>query len=349
MKEPKLFDCVFWAMAALFMAFAITSLCKAQEFNDESYDARLERAVQNALGELTGRVGVVETRVDSLEQRVAGLEQNTPTPLGPGQTAPTSPVPATSHSAASVKINEADLPWQAKPTPRAEVIRILGTLKPRADETLVDFGCGFDARYLIEAVKRYGCRGIGVEIDHARAASARQYVAEAGLSDQIEIVEGDARTVEVNADVGVVYLEPGMLDELKPQLVKLNRFVSYQHAIPGLAMTKGQDAYYWQQSQAMTVASVTVSSGKRAVWDGQFYSGPLCTSPNCAMCNSIRSQLARSVVTTQVQQVRQVQPAKPQPVVTYQRTYTANCVGCRNCVNGNCQRPVRRFFRNVFN
>jgi 16S rRNA G966 N2-methylase RsmD len=230
------------------------------------------------------------------------------------------------------------MPWQAKPTPRAEVVRILQSLKPSPGETFVDFGCGFDARFVIEAVQRYGCRGIGVEIDPARAASARQYVAEAGLSEKIEIIEGDARTADIKADVGVVYLEPELLESLKPQLTKLNRFASYQHAIPGLAMTRNQDAYHWQRLSEVS-SPATQAVAKQATWGGQLYSGPICTSPNCAMCNSIRTQLARSQVAVQVQ------PAKSQPVVTYQRSYTANCAGCRNCVNGNCYGPVRRLFR----
>lgn len=130
-----------------------------------------------------------------------------------------------------------------QPTPMQDVREILNRLKPKASETLVDYGCG-DGRVLIDAVKRFGCRAVGVEIDPQRAEQARTNVAEAGLSGRVEIIEGDATTVDVQADVGFVYLWEPVLRGLSPKLKKLQRFASYRHSVPGLPMMKSGDTFY---------------------------------------------------------------------------------------------------------
>lgn len=347
--KDRLFNIAIWTGAIALLVFALTSLAPAQEYNDESLESRMARATQEMLAKLDQRVTTIEGQVKELQEKVTGLESRLPTRPAP------SPVTAPAVANASVKIHEADLPWQAKPTPMAEVVRIVQQLRPQPHETFVDFGCGFDARYVIEAVHRYGCRGIGVEIDPARAASAREYVREAGLSDRIQIIEADARTVDVKADVGVVYLEPEMLEQVRPQLEKLDRFVSYQHYVPGLTMTKGQDTFYWRRTVPVVAQARTVIAGNgKAVWNGQLYSQPLCSSPTCAMCNSIRAQLRSSAsqtfsppITQPAKQqagvtiTRSDSPSVPLPSVHYQqRTYSMNCVG------GRCFRPQRSRWRN---
>ena len=181
----------------------------------------------------------------------------------------------------------AELPPEAGPTPIAEVARVLAILKPRADEVFVDYGCGADARWCVAAAETYGCRAVGVEIDPERAASARAHVASLGLSGRIEIIEGDALTADVDADVGVVYLYSDVLDSLRPKLTELDRFASYMHQVPNLPMSKSGDAYVWQQQ----FATQPVTADRYAVWGNQYYRAPVCNSPGCRMCASIRSQL----------------------------------------------------------
>ncbi len=71
-----------------------------------------------------------------------------------------------------------------------------------ADDVLVDLGCG-DGHVLIHAATTRGCRGIGVERDPDLVAAARAEVKEHGLSDRIEIHQGDATSGSLPA--GTVY------------------------------------------------------------------------------------------------------------------------------------------------
>lgn len=183
---------------------------------------------------------------------------------------------------------EDELPPGEQPTSIEEVRRVLAILRPQQHETFVDYGCG-DGRWLIEAVQRYGCRAIGVEINPKRAAIARRKVSDAGLSGRITIITGDATTTQVQADIGVAYLWPDVLRKMKPKLMKLNRFVSYMHPVDGLSMTNYDGAYVWRKPVA--IQRPVYAQQRVATWNGYQYRAPVCNSPNCAMCNSIRRQL----------------------------------------------------------
>jgi len=183
------------------------------------------------------------------------------------------------------KASEPEKP-EAAPTPHAEVSRVLGLL-PKPEVAFVDFGCGADARWCIAAAEKWGCKAIGIEIDPTRAALAKRRVKEAGLERAVTIVEGDAITTDVQADVGVAYLYPAVMDRLKPRIEKLRAFASYIHQPAGIAAVKNGDS--WIYTGPIAVAS----QPRAAVWNGQLYSGPLCSNPACGMCNSIRSQLSQ--------------------------------------------------------
>lgn len=191
------------------------------------------------------------------------------------------PVLKAAAEASSPSVVSASADAAAAPTPHAEVDRILSILKPQPSETFVDYGCG-DGRFLIAAASQYGCRAVGVEIDPQRVREARAAVAAAGLSDRVEIIEGDVLSVDVNADVGVAYLYPDLLDAIGPKLRKLKRFASYLHPVGGLSMENWQGAYVWRQPALQ----------QYGWWNGQAYSGRVCTQPGCRMCASIQSQIS---------------------------------------------------------
>ena len=191
---------------------------------------------------------------------------------------------------------ESSLPPDAQPTPWTEIGKGLNILKPKSSEVLVEFGCGYDARFLTSAARFYGTQKlIGVEIDVDRADSARRHVLAAELDDRITILDGDATKTEVDADVGMAYLWPETLAELRPKIEQLDRFVSYAHAVPGLRMTKHGSWYLYSKPKPMTRTVIqrqpTYAARPQAVWGGQAYSGPVCNSSSCSMCASIRSQL----------------------------------------------------------
>lgn len=182
---------------------------------------------------------------------------------------------------------------EASPTPHAEIARVLDLL-PKPEVGFVDFGCG-DARWCIAAAKKWGCRATGVEIDPTRAAIARQRVRTAGVSHLVAIVEGDATAVDVQADVGVAYLYADVLEKLRTRLERLEAFASYLHQPPGLAVTQSGDSWIYVKPRPVAF----VPAPATASWNGRQYSGPVCNSPSCGMCASIRSQLAAPTVARQ--------------------------------------------------
>lgn len=169
------------------------------------------------------------------------------------------------------------------PTPTREVERVLDLL-PKPAVAFVDFGCG-DGRWLFAAVERWGCKAVGIEIDPARAAATRERVQAAGLNHLITIITGDATKTNVDADVGVAYLYADTLEQLRPRIEKLNAFASYLHRPPGLPVAQNGATWFYIRD------SPRPAPAHSAVWRGQSYSQPVCNSPGCAMCNSIRRQL----------------------------------------------------------
>jgi len=101
--------------------------------------------------------------------------------------------------------------------------------------------CSYRAfgRVLIEAAKTYGCRAVGIEIDKARAALARENVERAGVSDKVEIITGDMFKVDVSdADVIVLYQFPDKQAKLGDKLFNARAVVSYSHRIPDVKNVK---------------------------------------------------------------------------------------------------------------
>lgn len=180
------------------------------------------------------------------------------------------------------------LPDEAQPTPHKELHRLLAILEPKAGETFIDPGCGADARACLIASSIYGCHSVGIEIEKGRADQAKQRVKEAGLEDLVTIIHGDSTKLNWQADLGFVYLYPDLLQELLPKLQKLKRFASYQHSIEGVRMRQSGPSFIHDAS-----VQQAASQQSFAVWKGQRYTGRVCTSANCQMCNSISNQLRR--------------------------------------------------------
>jgi SAM-dependent methyltransferase len=104
------------------------------------------------------------------------------------------------------------------PTPDVIVSRMLELAAVRRDDLVVDLGSG-DGRLVIEAARRYGARGLGVErearlVDLARAAAQKAKVANLVTFKQGDIFETDLR----GATVVTLYLLPRLLVHLQPKL-----------------------------------------------------------------------------------------------------------------------------------
>lgn len=141
------------------------------------------------------------------------------------------------------------LPAAQQPTPDEVIDQTLELLRLTDQDVLADIGCG-DGRVLISAARQYGCRGVGVEIDPAMAETARRRVAEAGMSDRITIVTGDAAgfgPAEHGVTAGFAYLYPETLASLKGVLTQIPRVGTPYHSIAGLPQTRHGDVFIFRR------------------------------------------------------------------------------------------------------
>jgi SAM-dependent methyltransferase len=104
-------------------------------------------------------------------------------------------------------------------SPDAVVERMLYLAQPKAGERLVDLGSG-DGRIVIEAAKRFGARGLGVDIDPRLVELARANAQRAGVESLTsfevqDLFETDLRGV----NVVTMYLLPEVNLQLVPRLI----------------------------------------------------------------------------------------------------------------------------------
>ena len=85
-------------------------------------------------------------------------------------------------------------------------------------DVVYDLGCG-DGRIVIEAAKRYGARGVCVDIDPRRIAEARANAAAEGVAALIEFRQEDLlRTSLTGATAVMLFLSYDMNLALMPRL-----------------------------------------------------------------------------------------------------------------------------------
>jgi len=111
---------------------------------------------------------------------------------------------------------DSDVPYV--PTPPDVVRRMLEMADVSPEDVVYDLGSG-DGRFPITAAKRFGARGIGVEIDPKLVRRARANAREAGVADRVEFREGDMFEADLSdATVVTLYLFPEINIKLRPKL-----------------------------------------------------------------------------------------------------------------------------------
>lgn len=96
----------------------------------------------------------------------------------------------------------------------------LASVGPR--DVVYDLGCG-DGRVVIAAAKRFGARGVGVDIDPALIVEANANARRAGVSGRVRFVVGDVFSDAVpigDATVVALYLLPSLNARLRPKLMR---------------------------------------------------------------------------------------------------------------------------------
>jgi cyclopropane fatty-acyl-phospholipid synthase-like methyltransferase len=81
-----------------------------------------------------------------------------------------------------------------------------------------DLGCG-DGRIVIAAAKKYGARGVGIDLDPARIREARANAKEAGVENLVTFKVADLFETDLTeATVVTLYLLPSLNRRLMPKL-----------------------------------------------------------------------------------------------------------------------------------
>jgi SAM-dependent methyltransferase len=106
------------------------------------------------------------------------------------------------------------------PTPPVVVDAMLELAAVGPGDYVVDLGSG-DGRIPIAAAKRFGARGLGVELDGALVAEARREARRAGVADRVEFREENLLFADIRAaTVVTLYLSSSLMHQLRPRLLR---------------------------------------------------------------------------------------------------------------------------------
>jgi hypothetical protein len=139
------------------------------------------------------------------------------------------------------------------PTPEEVVDRMLAMAKVTNKDFVIDLGSG-DGRIVIAAAKKYGARGLGVDLDPQRIKEAQENLQKAGVSDKVEFRQQNLFETDLSkATVLTMYLLPRLNLQLRPALLDLRpgtRLASHAFDMGDWRADRheridGRDAYFW--------------------------------------------------------------------------------------------------------
>ena len=133
--------------------------------------------------------------------------------------------------------DDADLRPPFITTPDAVVERMLEFAGTRADDVVMDLGSG-DGRIVIAAARKFGARGVGIELSPALVEESRRNARLAGVAGRVSFVEGDVLSADISpASVVTLYLLPGLIGKLEPRFISDlrpgTRIVAHAFAMAG--------------------------------------------------------------------------------------------------------------------
>jgi cyclopropane fatty-acyl-phospholipid synthase-like methyltransferase len=103
-------------------------------------------------------------------------------------------------------------------TPEDVVERMLAFAGVTRNDVVYDLGCG-DGRIPIAAARKYGARGVGLDIDPALVARARENAKAAAVDSLVNFRVEDVLTADVSeATVVTLYLLTSSNERLRPML-----------------------------------------------------------------------------------------------------------------------------------
>lgn len=140
------------------------------------------------------------------------------------------------------------------PTPMDVVEAMLTRAGVNEKDVVYDLGCG-DGRFVIMAAKKFGARGVGIDIDPVRIKESKENAEKENVADRTIFIEGDLFKADIReATVVTLYLLNDLNYQLRPKLfLELKpgtRIVSYTFDMADWEpddMTQIRDRffYYW--------------------------------------------------------------------------------------------------------
>jgi precorrin-6B methylase 2 len=103
------------------------------------------------------------------------------------------------------------------PTPDNVVDAMLELAHVTPSDVVFDLGSG-DGRIPIAAAKKYGARGVGVEIDDQLVRLSQENAVKAGVADRVTFIRGDLFQADISpATVVTLFLLPSLNIQLIPK------------------------------------------------------------------------------------------------------------------------------------
>jgi cyclopropane fatty-acyl-phospholipid synthase-like methyltransferase len=143
------------------------------------------------------------------------------------------------------------------PTPQNAVEKMLDMAKVTKDDIVFDLGCG-DGRIVATAAKKFGAKGVGVDLNPVRIKESNETVKKFGVEKLVDIRHGNALRVKDldRATVICLYMLPEFMEKLEP-IVKAKlkpgaRIVAHDFPFPN-----------WKADQSVEFEGIDDSGNKR--------------------------------------------------------------------------------------
>ncbi len=112
-----------------------------------------------------------------------------------------------------------DVPYV--PTPQIIVDEMLKMAQVDGDDVLYDLGSG-DGRIPITAAKRFGTKGVGIDLNPERVKEANDKAKQAKVTDKVKFFKGNLFEMDFSeATVISLYLFPEVNMKLRPKLLSM--------------------------------------------------------------------------------------------------------------------------------
>ncbi len=109
-------------------------------------------------------------------------------------------------------------------TPQLVVEEMLGLAQVEKDDVVYDLGCG-DGRVVIAATKKYGARGVGIDINPERIRESEENARLAGVAGRVSFRNDDLFEAEIaEATVVTLYLVESLNRKLRAKLWRELRY-----------------------------------------------------------------------------------------------------------------------------